>query len=310
MDVLAARERLAQLRLAGDVREDAQLDLRVVGGEQAVPGLRDERGADLAAELGADRDRLQVGARRREAAGRGDGLVDRRVEAPVVADQRRQRAEVGVHELRQLAPLLDHGNDLVVGADRAEHLRVGRVAGLALAAGRELELLEEDPAELLRRPEHELLAREVVGARLELLDPVVQAGGDLPHAVRVDAHAGVLHRREDDGERELDLAIQALRTALGDLREERLGEAASGLGVPDERGRLLLRRRIGLELDRVLGHEVVELVLGAARVDQVGEEHRVLGDGLAEPQRLRVVRRPRRGLDDCLGDPSLPAHRL
>ena len=179
----------------------------------------------------------------------------------------------------------------MVGADRAEHLRVGRVAGLPLAAGRELELLEEDPAQLLRRTEDELLAREVVGTRLELLDPVVQAGSDLPHAVRVDAHAGVLHRREDDRERELDLAIQALRPALGDLREERLGEAASGLGVADERGRLLLRRRIGLELDRVLGHEVVELVLGAARVDQVGEEHRVLGGGLAEPQRLRVVRR-------------------
>src|SRR3954469_18842677 len=31
VDVIAARERLAQLRLSGDVREDAQLDLRVVG---------------------------------------------------------------------------------------------------------------------------------------------------------------------------------------------------------------------------------------------------------------------------------------
>ena len=77
--------------------------------------------------------------------------------------------------------------------------------------------------------------------------------------------------REDDRERELDLAVQALRAALGDLRDERRGEAASGLGVPDERGRLLLRRRVGLELDAVLGHEVVELVLGAARVDQVRE---------------------------------------
>ena len=34
VDVVAAQERLAQLRLAGDVREDAQLDLRVVGREQ------------------------------------------------------------------------------------------------------------------------------------------------------------------------------------------------------------------------------------------------------------------------------------
>src|SRR5262249_30770315 len=53
VDVLAALEGLAELRLAGDVGEDAQLDLRVVRREQLVPGLRDEGGADLAAELGA-----------------------------------------------------------------------------------------------------------------------------------------------------------------------------------------------------------------------------------------------------------------
>ena len=87
VDVLAARERLAELRLAGDVREDAQLDLRVVGGDELPARLGDERGADLAAELGADRDRLQVRVRRREPAGGGDGLVERRVQAPVLADQ-------------------------------------------------------------------------------------------------------------------------------------------------------------------------------------------------------------------------------
>jgi hypothetical protein len=81
-----------------------------------------------------------------------------------------------------------------------------------------------------------------------------------------------------------------LRTALGDLREERIGEAASGLRMPHERRSLLLGRGIRVELDRILGHEVVELVLGTARVDQVREEHRVLGDGLTQSQGLRVVR--------------------
>src|SRR5262249_41593704 len=72
-------ERLAQLRLAGDVGEDPQLDLRVVGRDQLVPRLGDEGRADLPPELRPDRDRLQVRARRRETAGRGDGLVERRV---------------------------------------------------------------------------------------------------------------------------------------------------------------------------------------------------------------------------------------
>ena len=92
VDVLAARERLAELRLAGDVREDAQLDLRVVGREQPEARLGDERAADLPAQLGADGDRLEVRVGRREAARRGDGLVDARVQAPVLGrDQARQR---------------------------------------------------------------------------------------------------------------------------------------------------------------------------------------------------------------------------
>src|SRR5918912_1214530 len=94
--------------------------------------------------------------------------------AVLVRDEARQRLEVGVQELRVLTPLLDHGDDLVVAADRAQDARVGRVARLALPPGRQLELLEEDPRDLLRRAEHELLARELVGPRLELLETVME----------------------------------------------------------------------------------------------------------------------------------------
>jgi hypothetical protein len=65
-----------------------KLDLRVVGREQLVPGSATNGGADLAAELGPDRDRLQVRVRRREPPGRGDALVEGRVQAAVLADQR------------------------------------------------------------------------------------------------------------------------------------------------------------------------------------------------------------------------------
>src|SRR5437879_3536309 len=80
--------------------------------------------------------------------------------------------------------------------------------GLALAAGRQLELLEEDPSDLLRRAEHELLARELVRARLELLEPVGEPCGDLAHPVGVDLDARVLHRREHRGQRELDALVE------------------------------------------------------------------------------------------------------
>src|SRR5215203_5781595 len=143
-------------------------DSRSFGSPELVPGLRDEGRTDLAPELGANRDRLQVRVRRRQPTRRRDGLVEVRVQTPVLRQQRRQRLQIRVEELRVLAPLLDHLDDRVVLANRAEHLRVRRVAGLALAPRCQLELLEQDARDLLRRAEHELLAREVVRLRLEL----------------------------------------------------------------------------------------------------------------------------------------------
>ena len=72
VDVLAAREALAQRRHVGDMRQQPQLDLRIVGRHQQVPRLGDEGAADAAAFLGADRDVLQVGIVRGEPAGGRD----------------------------------------------------------------------------------------------------------------------------------------------------------------------------------------------------------------------------------------------
>ena len=70
--------------------------------------------------------------------------------------------------------------------------------------------------------------------------------------------------------------------------------------MPDERGGLLLGRRLRLELEAVLGGQVVERVLGARGLDQVRGEQRVVV-GL-DPLRLGVVddersvrARPKRG---------------
>ena len=60
VNVFAAPERLDQRFFLREVREHAQLDLRVVGRDQHEPGIGDERAPDLAAEIGADRDVLQV----------------------------------------------------------------------------------------------------------------------------------------------------------------------------------------------------------------------------------------------------------
>ena len=62
--------------VAGDVGEDAQLDLAVIGIHQHTAGLCDEVGPQLAAQLGADGDVLQVGVVGGETPGAGFGLVE------------------------------------------------------------------------------------------------------------------------------------------------------------------------------------------------------------------------------------------
>ena len=108
----------------GIVGEDAELDLRIVGGEQLPAGFAgDERRADFAAFVGADRNVLQVGVAGAEAAGRGDDLVERGVDAAGIGmDHRRQRVDVGAFELRVLAIF----DDLFREADGLRRVARGR----------------------------------------------------------------------------------------------------------------------------------------------------------------------------------------
>src|SRR5690606_10223211 len=69
VDVDAIMEGLSQCGNVGDVREETQLDLRIVGGNEDVAWCSDEGLANLATFLGADRDILQVGIGRGEPAG-------------------------------------------------------------------------------------------------------------------------------------------------------------------------------------------------------------------------------------------------
>jgi hypothetical protein len=81
-----------------------------------------------------------------------------------------------------------------------------------------------------------------------------------------------------------------LAAALAHALEQRRGEPARDLGMADERGRLVVRRRDGDRLDPVLAREVVELVRRTPGIDQVREDHRVLRRLHRQPrQRLEIV---------------------
>ena len=102
-----------QLRNVGHVRGDAKLDLAVVGAHQHMAGLGDEGVADLAADLGADRDVLQIGVGRRQPPGLRAGQAEAGVDpAGLRIDLRLQRVGVGRVELGQLAPVEHQPRDI------------------------------------------------------------------------------------------------------------------------------------------------------------------------------------------------------
>ena len=158
MDVLAAGERLKQAGILRKRGEDAELDLRVVGGEELVVALaRDEGAADFAALRGADGDVLEVGVLRVEASGAGGELIKSGVDAAIGGNGIRQRIDVSREELARFAVLEHLGNDGMERRERGERLLVGGIlAGLGfLRVLAEGEFAEEDLAELLGRADIE-----------------------------------------------------------------------------------------------------------------------------------------------------------
>ena len=188
-------------------------------------------------------------------------------------DQARQRVEVGALELRQLAPRLDLRDDLVLVADRREHARVGREAGLAapLAAqarasrtGSRLSccgepIVNSSPAssQISRSSSLDLARatppRSRPAARCRASRPAAPSGrAPRPAAARPPRAAGAARARSIS--RLLRLGQRAHRDRL----------ARDAVRALDDR------------LDALLLEQLVERVLPPRGVDQVGGDHRVV----------------------------------
>ena len=68
-----------QAGVFGDMGEQPQFNLRIVGGDQHMAGRGDKGFSDFAPDFGANRDVLQIGVAGRQPPGAGNGLVQRRM---------------------------------------------------------------------------------------------------------------------------------------------------------------------------------------------------------------------------------------
>src|SRR5438477_4034523 len=108
MDILVGSEGALELRVLRDVSENTKLDLRVVARDEHLPVRGDKCLANLASDLRANRDVLQIRLARREAARGRDRLIQGRMDpAGVRVDEAREGVRVGALQFSQLAILED-----------------------------------------------------------------------------------------------------------------------------------------------------------------------------------------------------------
>ena len=167
--------------------------------------------------------------------------------------------------------------------------------GLPAALAAEPELVEEDLAELRRRADRELVARQRPDLGLQRLGLTGELRRDRGQPIRVELHALALHPGEHLDQRHLHLGEHPLEPEVGDLDPLALSELPGEAG---DLGRIPLRlqigglvaerhlRRVGVRLllvrpqdrDPVVGGELDQVVVPSRRIDQVGGDHRVVGE--------------------------------
>ena len=196
----ALRKGCLKLGNVGDMREDPQFDLAVVGGDDLVARLRHEGHADLASCLGADRDVLQVrlgrGEPSRRCCGKREGgMHPLRFRVHVLL----QGVGIGGFQLRELPPFEDLGGKRMARLSEFVEKRRGRrpLARRRLLRARKTHLAEQDVADLLRRAEGELFACHLLDLVFEAHKRLGEFAGEAAQDLAVDQDAALLHASED-----------------------------------------------------------------------------------------------------------------
>ena len=108
VDVPVGEEGLDERRVPGEVGQDAELDLGIIGGEEDVAFVGHEGPAESCSPSPARGDVLEVGFARGQPAGRSHGLIVGRVDAARRRiDKLRQGIGVGGFELGHLPVVED-----------------------------------------------------------------------------------------------------------------------------------------------------------------------------------------------------------
>ncbi len=147
VNILPGPESAQHAGILGHMRHDAQFDLRVVYGEQHIPGRGNKTIAHPPPLRSPDGDVLQIWIGRRQAARHRAGLAVRSMHASGLGiHDGRKGLDICGLKLGELPVFDDHVHDRMLAAERVQDIGRGRVVsacGLAPPVGR----LEAQPGE-------------------------------------------------------------------------------------------------------------------------------------------------------------------
>lgn len=218
MDILAGEKRRAHRLVARDVREQAQLDLRIVRVHEHVAGRGDKHFAQSRPQLAPDGNILQIRLGGRETSRRRDGHLEIGMDASVRADDLQKAVRVGGFELGELAVFEHMAHDGLI-AELIEHIGIGAPAGLGLFPAGETELFKKHGAELFRGLDVEFLPRLCPNRFAQRVDAARKTLAEGAQRLRVGKEALVFHFGKHCAERQLDLCKKLLHLRLAQLRE-------------------------------------------------------------------------------------------
>ena len=205
VNIVVVAEGLDHVLIARHVGQHAQFNLRIIGVHEHPAGARDEIAPQLAPQLRAHGNVLQIRLRGTDAAGARFGLVEAGMDAAIRADHLEQAVAVCGFELgkRAVIEYLLHGG--VVVSQALEDFRICGIARLRLFAVRQAKLHKERITELLRRIDVELIADGCIDLRLQAIDLTLELLAVSADALAVHGKAFQLHVGQHTGKRHLDL---------------------------------------------------------------------------------------------------------
>ena len=211
-------------------------------------------------------------------------------------DQARQGVGVGRLQLGRLAVFEDPADDRMERGQLLENVLGGResLGRPVLPGGRQLELVEQDMAELLGRVDVELGPARLEDRLLEPAEVGFELGRKASKDLPVDLHPDPLHVGQDLDQRLLQVPVNGLELFGLDPGPEEAADLESVVRVLGGIGRDLfdrspVHRHFGLALaahfiegDRrkveVGRGQPVQVVASPVGLDQVGEDHRIQVD--------------------------------